>query len=48
MIVMTRFLLMSLDLVEYVSNAHVRNKKPPAMRVGNKNYINKYLFCLKM
>ena len=31
---------MSLDLVECVSKANTRNKKPPAMRVGDKNYIN--------
>ena len=28
------FLLMSLDLVEHGSVASVRNKKPPALRVG--------------
>ena len=39
---------MSLDLVEHGSVASVRNKKPPALRVGDKNYINKDLFCLKM
>ena len=32
------FLLMSLDLVECASRASARNKKPPAMRVGDKNY----------
>ena len=30
---------MSLDLVECVSEASARNKKPPAMRVGDKNYM---------
>ena len=32
------FALISLDLVEYASAASVRNKKPPAVRVGDKNY----------
>ena len=41
------FLLMSLDLVECASRASARNKKPPAMRVGEKLY-KKGLFCLKM
>ena len=33
------FTLMSLDLVECVSRANARNKKPPAMRVVSKNVI---------
>ena len=37
---------MSLDLVECVSRANARNKKPPAMRVGDKNYIKKASFAL--
>ncbi|MCC4429183.1 hypothetical protein, partial [Limosilactobacillus reuteri] len=41
------FLLMSLDLVECVSRANARNKKPPAMRVGDKNYIKKASFALR-
>ena len=32
---------MSLDLVGCVSGANARNKKPPAMRVGNKDMANK-------
>ncbi|PWT39658.1 hypothetical protein DKZ22_10520, partial [Limosilactobacillus reuteri] len=39
--------LMSLDLVECVSRASARNKKPPAMRVGDKNYIKKASFALR-
>ncbi|MCC4386887.1 hypothetical protein, partial [Limosilactobacillus reuteri] len=38
-------LLMSLDLVECVSRANARNKKPPAMRVGDKNHIKKASFA---
>jgi len=38
---------MSLDLVECVSRANARNKKPPAMRVGDKNYIKKASFALR-
>ncbi|WP_220477745.1 hypothetical protein, partial [Limosilactobacillus albertensis] len=38
-------LLMSLDLVECVSEASARNKKPPALRVGDKNYIKKASFA---
>ncbi|WP_225428915.1 hypothetical protein, partial [Limosilactobacillus reuteri] len=41
------FLLMSLDLVECASRASARNKKPPAMRVGDKNYIKKASFALR-
>ncbi|MCC4326812.1 hypothetical protein LMB58_00125, partial [Limosilactobacillus reuteri] len=41
------FYLMSLDLVECVSRANARNKKPPAMRVGDKNYIKKASFALR-
>ena len=41
------FKLMSLDLVERVSRANARNKKPPAMRVGDKNYIKKASFALR-
>ena len=41
------FLLMSLDLIECVSRANARNKKPPAMRVGDKNYIKKASFALR-
>ena len=41
------FKLMSLDLVECVSRANARNKKPPAMRVGDKNYIKKASFALR-
>ena len=41
------FTLMSLDLVECVSRANARNKKPPAMRVGDKNYIKKASFALR-
>ena len=40
-------LLMSLDLVECASRASARNKKPPAMRVGDKNYIKKASFALR-
>lgn len=39
--------LMSLDLVECASRASARNKKPPAMRVGDKNYIKKASFALR-
>ena len=42
------FILVPLDLVEYASEASVRNKKPPALRVGDKYYINKNLFYLKV
>ena len=38
---------MSLDLVECLSKAKARNKKPPAMRVGDKNYIKKASFALR-
>ena len=38
---------MSLDLVECASRASARNKKPPAMRVGDKNYIKKASFALR-
>ena len=41
------FTLMSLDLVECASRASARNKKPPAMRVGDKNYIKKASFALR-
>ena len=41
------FALISLDLVEYASAASVRNKKPPAVRVGDKNYIKKASFALR-
>ena len=45
--IQTEKLLMSLDLVECVSRANARNKKPPAMRVGDKNYIKKASFALR-
>ena len=44
---MDSFLLMSLDLVECASRASARNKKPPAMQVGDKNYIKKASFALR-
>ena len=40
-------LLVSLDPVEHASRASVRNKKTPAMRVGDKNYIKKASFALR-
>ena len=40
-------LLMPLDLVECVSRANALNKKTPAMRVGDKNYIKKASFALR-